>query len=86
MDDAKNLDLVRLVYKLIECISSYSGTTQSLWFYFKEEATDADDDVVNTNGFKSFICKAKLFGNTIADEANEVLRERNNSCTIEVSR
>ena len=49
-------------------ISQYSGTGRRLSFYSKDETTDVDDDVVNTNDFKSFMCKANLFGNTVTDE------------------
>ena len=61
------------MYNFIECSSNYSETTESLWFYSKEEATDFNSNVANTNDFKSFKYKGKLLGNTEADGANEIL-------------
>ena len=37
-DDAEDLDLVMLMYNLIECNSNYSETTGRLWFYAKDGA------------------------------------------------
>ena len=38
---------------LIEYISNYSETTESLWFYSKYEATNFNTDIANNNKFKS---------------------------------
>ena len=69
-----DLDLVMPMYKLIEYSSNYSGTTSSWWFYSKDETTNFDG---NTNDFKSFEYKAKLLGNTVAqdtlNQANGIL-------------
>ena len=74
MDDAKDLDLVMLIYNLIECSSNYSETTGSLWFYSKDEATNFNADIANNiNNFKSFEYKAKLSENIEANGANEIL-------------
>ena len=40
IDDTVDLDLVILMYNLIEYSSNYSVKTGSLWFYSKDEATD----------------------------------------------
>ena len=76
--DAENLDLVMPKYNLIEYSSNYSETTGSLWFYSKNEATNFDADIANTDNFKSFKYKAKLLGNTVAqpgaNAANGILR------------
>ena len=53
------------MYNLLEYSSNYSGTTVSLLFYSKDEATNFNDDIANTNAFKSFKCKTKLLGNTV---------------------
>ena len=42
------------VYNLIEYSSNYSETTGSLWFYSKDEATNFNADITNTDNFKSF--------------------------------
>ena len=41
-------------YNLIEYSSSYSKTTGSLWFYSKDEATNFNAHITNTDDFKSF--------------------------------
>ena len=66
IDDAENLDLVMPMYNLIEYSSNYSETTESLWFYPKDEASNFNNNIVNTDNFKSFNYKAKLLGNTVA--------------------
>ena len=53
------------MYNLLEYSSNYSGTTVSLLFYSKDEATNFNDDIANTNAFRSFKCKTKLLGNTV---------------------
>ena len=40
IDDAGDLDLVMLMYNLIEYSSNYSDTTGILWFYSKDEAAN----------------------------------------------
>ena len=62
--DFEDLDLVMPMYNLIEYSSKYSETTGGLWFYSKDEATDFNPDIANTNNFKSFMYKAKSFENT----------------------
>ena len=61
------------MYNLIEYSSNYSETTESLWFYSKDKATNFNTDIENTDDFKSFKYKAKLIGNTVAEEANGIL-------------
>ena len=52
--------------------------TGSLWFYSKDEATNFNGDIENTNEFKSFKCKANLLGDTVAkpnpNQANRILK------------
>ena len=48
------------MYNLIEYSSNYSETTGSIWFYSKDEATDFNINLENTDDFKSFNYKAKL--------------------------
>ena len=48
------------MYSLLEYCSNYSDTTGTLWFYSEDGATNYNNDIVNTNNFKSFKCKAKL--------------------------
>ena len=62
IDDAEDLDL-----DLED--SSYSETTGSLWFYSKNETTNFNADITNTNTFESFKYKAKLVGNAVTQDA-----------------
>ena len=64
IDDAEDLDLVIPMYNLIEYSSNCSETTGSLWFYSKDEGTDFNNNIANTDTFKSFNYRAKLLGNT----------------------
>ena len=61
-------------FNLIEYSSNYSETTGCLWFYSKDEATDFNADIANDNTFKSFKYKARLLGNTEADNPNLILK------------
>ena len=54
IDDPEDLDLVMVVYNLLEHSSNYFDTTSGLWFYSKDEATNFNADIENHNGFKSF--------------------------------
>ena len=69
-DDGGDLDLVMPMYNLIEYRSNYSGKTGSLWFYSKDETTNFNANIANTDNFKSFKYKAKLLGNTEAHDDN----------------
>ena len=63
------------MYNLIEYISNYSETSGSLSFYSKDEAINFNNNIANTDNFKSFKYKAKLLGNTVADGADVFLRD-----------
>ena len=69
-DDGGDLDLVMPMYNLIEYRSNYSGKTGGLWFYSKDETTNFNANIANTDNFKSFKYKAKLLGNTEAHDDN----------------
>ena len=64
IDDAEDLDLVMPMYNLVEYSSIYSQRTGSLWFYSKDEAANNNNDIENTDDFKSFEYQAKFLGNT----------------------
>ena len=49
INDAEDLDLALPMYNLIEYNSNYSEATGSLWFYSKDEATNFNADIANTN-------------------------------------
>ena len=67
IDDVEDLDVVMPMYNLIEYSSNYSETTGSFWFYSKDQATNFNADIANTD-------ISKLIGNTVADGANGMLR------------
>ena len=60
IDNAEGLDLVMPMYYVFECSLTYSDTTGSLWFYFKDKATNVHNDIAITHAFKSFKYKFKL--------------------------
>ena len=66
------------MYNLVEYSSNYSETTESLWIYSNDEATNVNNDIENIDDFTSFKYKSKLLGNTVAqltpDEANGILK------------
>ena len=79
IDDAENLDLVIPMYNLIEHSLNCSETTGNLWFYSKDEGTNFNADVANTNNTnKSIKFNANLLGNTVAqntpNQANRILK------------
>ena len=73
-----------LMNNLIEYSSNYFETTESLQFYSKDEATNFNADIENTNNFKSFKYKAKLLGNTVVDGANGTVKKCNNCCALKI--
>ena len=83
IDDPEDLDLVMSMYNLIEYNSNYSETTGSLWFYSKDEATNFNAYIENTDDLKSFKYKAKLIVKTVAEGADGILKMQQ-SCAIEI--
>ena len=49
--DAEDLDLIMTINNLIEYGSNFSQINESLWFYTKDEPTNFDVDIANTNDF-----------------------------------
>ena len=43
-DNAEDLDIVMLIYNLIECSKSYSNTSGSLWNYYRDEPNSGEGD------------------------------------------
>ena len=46
------------MYNLLEYSSNYSDMVGSLWFYFKDEVTNFDNDIAVDDNFKSFKYKS----------------------------
>ena len=78
IDDAENLNLVMPMYNLIEYSSNYSKTAGSLWFGSKDEASNLNNNIANTDNFKSCKYTSRLLENTVvqpaANAANGILR------------
>ena len=74
VDNAKDIDIVMLMYNLIEYSDNYSKTSGSLWQYCKEiPAVNNDGNIVDFNGANatdSFNFKTKITGQTAADNNN----------------
>ena len=66
------------MYNLVQYSSNNSETTGSLWFRSKDEACNFNNNIANTDNYKSFKYKVKLLENTVAEPApnaaNEILR------------
>ena len=73
-DDVEDLDLLKLMYNLLDYSSDYFDKTDSSWFYPKDEAINFNARIGNTDVFKSFKYKTKLLTNADADGANGILR------------
>ena len=52
LDDGEDLDSVMTMYNLLECSSSYSDMTDTLRFYYKDEANNFNNDTKNNDNFK----------------------------------
>ena len=74
IDDAEDLDLVMPMYNLIEYSSNYSETTGIFWLYSKDESTNFNADIANTNNFKFFMQKPKFLKNIEADGDNGIFK------------
>ena len=61
IDNAKDIDMVIPMYKLMECNDNYSKTFGSLWQYYKDVP---NDNLADSESFKS---KMKITGNTPVD-------------------
>ena len=68
VDNAKDIDIVMLMYNLIEYSDNYSKTSGSLWQYCKDiPAVNNNGDIVDFNGANatdSFNFKTKITGQT----------------------
>ena len=58
IDNAKDIDIVMPMYKLIEYSDNYTKTSGSLWQYFRDEP---DDNIEDSESFKA---KMKITGKT----------------------
>ena len=58
----------------LEYSSNHSDMRGSLWFFSKDEVTNFSADIADNNALKSFKHNAILLGNTVADEANAILK------------
>ena len=49
---------------MLEYSSNYSEARRSMWFYSKDKTTNFNNNIPNTDNFKSFKYKAEWLGNT----------------------
>ena len=52
IDNPEDLDIVMLVYNLLEYSDNYSMTSVSLWNYYRDELND-DENETDDNGNKT---------------------------------
>ena len=74
---ANNLDIIMLMYNLIEYSDNYADTSGSLWQFKKDESlvTDAGNpDNVSTTNSTSFKYKSSLIGKSTAIYNNMSLK------------
>ena len=68
VENAEYLDIVILMYNLLEYSKNYSKTSGSFWNYYRDELTDDTNDNNNPNknviSSKSFKYKTSITGNT----------------------
>ena len=72
IDNVEDLDIVMLVYNLLENSNNYSMTPGSLWNYYRDEVNDSANESNDVNNFrinnsktttsKSFEYQTKLIG------------------------
>ena len=53
------------MFNLIKYSSNNSDTTGSLCFYSKDEGTNFNANIENTDNFKSLKCNTKICGNRV---------------------
>ena len=58
----------------LEYSSNHSNTRGKLWFYSKDEATNFNYDIADTNNFKSFKYTTKLLEKTETDRVKGILK------------
>ena len=72
------------MYNLTEYSSNYSGTTGSLLIYSKDEVTNFNANIANTDNLRSFEYKAILFRNIDAQNDNNAANGILKNATIAV--
>ena len=62
----------------------FNTSVADSWFYSKDEATNFNDHIKNTDTLKSYKYKAKLLGNTVAQlpqiETDDILKMKQLLC------
>ena len=73
VDTAENLDIVMLMYSLIEHSDNYQDSSATLYHYKRDEPPEANAiNDLTTNTSSSFRCKVKLLGNPVV--ANNIVK------------
>ena len=61
IENSEDLDIIMLMYNLLEYSQNYSMTSGSLWNYYRDEINNIKD---NASDGKSFKYKTKIVGKT----------------------
>ena len=75
IENAEDLEIVMLMYNLLEQNQNYSMTLGSLWNYYRDEIDDVDD---NASDGESFKYKTKIVGKTLQRPAQPDLDQDEN--------
>ena len=62
IDEVEDLDVVMLIYNLLDYSSNYSDMTGSSWLYSNTEASKSNVNIAGTNAFICFKYKIGLVG------------------------
>ena len=91
IENAEDLDFVMPIYSLLEYSKNYSGTSGSLWNYYRDELTDeANDDndpnknVINSKSFKYKISITGIAYN-VATTARDYVANKKGTKEVEIA-
>ena len=81
IDNAENLDIVILMYNLLQYSDNYSMTSGRFWNYYRDEVNDSADEIApnrrinkcRTTTNKFFKYKTKIIGKRSADDVDTKL-------------
>ena len=91
IENTEDLDFVMPMYNLLEYSKNYSGTSGSLWNYYRDELTDEanDDNDSNKNiiNAKSFKYKISITGSTynVATTARDYVANKKGTKEVEIA-
>ena len=60
MDNAKDVDVVMLMYNVIQSSDNYSTTSGRLWQYYREEISLIDSGILDNFVFRKVILRSSI--------------------------